>query len=48
MYFNNLDAPLPSALRNSFEDLFNAFAVSPPGYEMRLFSWLFSPLRRRS
>ena len=25
MYFNNLDAPLPSALRNSFEDLFNAF-----------------------
>ena len=44
MYFNNLDAPLPSALRNSFEDLFNAFAVSQPGYEVRLFSWLFSPL----
>jgi hypothetical protein len=44
MYFNNLDAPLPSALRNSFEDLFNAFAISPPGYEVRLFSWLFSPL----
>ena len=44
MYFDNLDAPLPSALRNSFEDLFNAFAVSQPGYEVRLFSWLFSPL----
>jgi hypothetical protein len=44
MYFNNLDAPLPSALRNSFEDLLNAFLISPPGYELRLFSWLFAPL----
>ena len=44
MYFNNLDAPLPSALRNSFETLFDAFAISPPGYELRLFSWLFGPL----
>ena len=44
MYFNNLDAPLPSALRNSLEDLFNAFGVSPPGYDVKLFSWLFSPL----
>ncbi len=44
MYFNNLDAPLPSLLRNSFDDLFNTFAVSPTGYELRLFSWLFSPI----
>jgi hypothetical protein len=44
MYFNNLDAPLPDALRNSLQTLFDGFAVSPPGYDLRNYSWIFAPL----
>jgi len=44
MYFNNLDAPLPSALRNSLEQLFGTFSPPPPGYKISLYSWLFAPI----
>ena len=44
MYFNNLDAPLPNALRNSIQQLFDTFSASPPGYQLSPYTWLFSPL----
>ncbi len=43
LYFNNLDAPLPMPLMTSMQSLFDALAISPPGHELRTFSWMFNP-----
>jgi len=43
MYFNNLDAPLPSALTTSLQSLFDGLLSWPPNYEYRTFSWMFNP-----
>jgi hypothetical protein len=42
LYFNNLDAPLPAKLAESFRGLFNALS-SPPGYDLFTLRWLFNP-----
>jgi len=44
MYFNNLDAPVPSALQTSIRALENNLSAAPSGYQVKTFSWLFSPL----
>jgi hypothetical protein len=45
MFFNNLDAPLPNALRNSIQQLFDALhGPSPPGYTIAPYTWLFAPV----
>jgi hypothetical protein len=44
LYFNNLDAPLPTPLVTSIQSLFDALAISPYGYDLRTFSWLFNPM----
>ena len=43
LYFNNLDAPLPMPLMTSIQTLFDDLSISPPGYELRTFSWMFNP-----
>jgi hypothetical protein len=43
LYFNNLDAPLPTQLVNSFDLLFDAMAKGPPGYDLQTYSWIFNP-----
>ena len=43
LYFNNLDAPLPTQLTTSLETLLVAMGRSPPNYEVDLYSWLFGP-----
>jgi hypothetical protein len=43
LYFNNLDAPLPTQLTTSLQTLFTALGRSPSNYEMDLYSWLFGP-----
>jgi hypothetical protein len=42
LYFNNLDAPLPVKLSESFRALWNALS-SPPGYDLFTLRWLFNP-----
>ena len=42
LYFNNLDAPLPGSLAQSFNNLFAALG-SPPGYSLDTIAWLFNP-----
>jgi hypothetical protein len=42
LYFNNLDAPLPGTLNESFRVLFDALG-SPPGYDLLVFPWMFNP-----
>ena len=44
MYFNNLDAPIPSALQTSIRALQSGLSAAPDGYQVKTFSWLFSPL----
>jgi hypothetical protein len=44
MYFNNLDAPQPFALKSSFRQLFDSFAAPPGDHDLKIFSWMFSPL----
>ena len=44
MYFNNLDAPLPTPIRDSIENVLQVFGATPPGYELRLYAWMFAPL----
>ena len=44
LYFNNLDAPVPSALVNSIQATKSALSKAPDGYELRTFSWLFQPV----
>jgi hypothetical protein len=43
LYFNNLDAPLPTQLTTSLQTLFVALGRSPPNYKLDLYSWLFGP-----
>ncbi len=43
LYFNNLDAPLPTQLTTSLQTLFVALSRSPPNYQVDLYSWLFGP-----
>jgi hypothetical protein len=45
MYFNNLEAPLPSPLVTSMQSLFDALFFPPPreDFEFRTHSWLFNP-----
>ena len=43
LYFNNLDAPLPTQLTTSLQTLFTALYRSPPNYEVSVYSWLFGP-----
>lgn len=43
MYFNNLDAPLPTPLVTSLQSLFDALARSPTGYQLGTYSWIFNP-----
>jgi hypothetical protein len=42
LYFNNLDAPLPDSLVQSFNNLFGALGP-PPGYALDTIAWLFNP-----
>jgi hypothetical protein len=41
LYFNNLDAPLPGTLNESWRVLFDALG-SPPGYDLLVFPWMFN------
>ena len=43
LYFNNLDAPLPSSLTTSLQTLFDDLQTPPPGHDLKLLSWLFMP-----
>lgn len=44
LYFNNLDAPLPTQLTTSLQTLFTALRRAPsPNYVVDLYSWLFGP-----
>jgi len=43
LYFNNLDAPLPTQLTTSLQALIVAMGRSPPNYEVDLYPWLFGP-----
>jgi hypothetical protein len=43
LYFNNLNAPLASPLVTSLQSLSDAMSISPVGYQLDLFSWLFNP-----
>lgn len=42
-YFNNLNAPLPGSLTSSLQTLFDDLQTSPPGHELKVLSWLFTP-----
>ncbi|HMF41882.1 MAG TPA: hypothetical protein VKQ32_14510 [Polyangia bacterium] len=43
MYFNNLDAPLPTPLITSMQSLFGDLQPWPATTDFRLFSWIFNP-----
>jgi len=43
LYFNNLDAPLPTQLTTSLQTLIMALNRSPPNYEVDPYPWLFGP-----
>jgi hypothetical protein len=43
LYFNNLNAPLPSTLTDSLTALFEALASPPAPYDLATLSWLFNP-----
>jgi hypothetical protein len=43
MYFNNLDAPLPSPVTTSLQSLFDALANGLPNYELHTHSWMLAP-----
>jgi hypothetical protein len=43
LYFNNLDAPLMQPMVTSLQALTDGLSASPPGYEVRFFSWIFNP-----
>ena len=44
MYFNNLEAPLPSPLTTSLQSLIDALAIpTRDDFELRTHSWLFNP-----
>jgi len=43
LYFNNLNAPLPSSLTSSLQTLFDDLKTPPPGHDLKVVSWLFTP-----
>ena len=43
LYFNNIDAPLPSSVASSLQALFDALKAPPPGYDLQPFSLLLAP-----
>ena len=46
LYFDNLNAPLPSSLTSSLQTLFDDLAGAPPN-DLQPLSWLFNPRRWR-